>query len=227
MSLPCFTWVLDHSEERLGNRLVLLALAEHAHDDGSKAYPAISTLMKRTRLSERQVRNCLRALEGNGSITCTGELKNGTRVYAVGMSKTAPANVAAPAKTDARIAPKPSSTRPKDSPTTKAREPKTVNRVSVTDAEHDLCDGILAAFNDVFECSYSSTDYRKAIIGRVRERPTMTVAEHRALIEKMSRHPWWKDAPTPAVIYGNGRAFDRALNQRDEAEQQLFEEYGA
>jgi Helix-turn-helix domain len=85
MSLPVIVWVMKHSGERLGRRLVLLALAEFAHDDGSRAYPSVETLCSRALLSERQVRTCLRELEAAGSIVHTGASPSGTHVYRVVM----------------------------------------------------------------------------------------------------------------------------------------------
>src|SRR5260370_15743005 len=48
------------------DKSVLLALADHAADDGSSVYPSIATLMQKTEHSERTVRESLRQLEGAG-----------------------------------------------------------------------------------------------------------------------------------------------------------------
>jgi DNA-binding IclR family transcriptional regulator len=85
MSLPVVVWVFEHSEEKLGNRLVLLTLAEFAHDDGSEAYPSVATIGKRARLSERQVRYCLRSLEESGAIVKDGKSDLRTTKYCVQM----------------------------------------------------------------------------------------------------------------------------------------------
>lgn len=83
MSLPVLTWVLEHSEAKLGARLVLLALAEFAHDDGSKAFPSNATLMRRARLSERGVRDALRKLEADRMIEQTGKTAARSVVYTI------------------------------------------------------------------------------------------------------------------------------------------------
>ena len=49
-------------------KLVLFMLAEHAHDDGSNAFPSVGLIAWETGLSERAVRNSLRTLEGAGVI---------------------------------------------------------------------------------------------------------------------------------------------------------------
>lgn len=72
MSLPVFTWVLDNSEATLGARLVLLVLAEHAHDDGSESYPALDTIARRTRMSRKGVRDALRRLVDDGHVAEDG-----------------------------------------------------------------------------------------------------------------------------------------------------------
>jgi hypothetical protein len=50
------------------DKSVLLALADHAADDGSSVYPSIATLAYKTELSERTVREALRHLETAGLI---------------------------------------------------------------------------------------------------------------------------------------------------------------
>lgn len=83
MSLPVMVWVMKHSDETLGRRLVLLALAEFAHDDGTRAFPTVETISRRARLSESQTRVNLRALEASGAIVCTGKTTKGVRIYSV------------------------------------------------------------------------------------------------------------------------------------------------
>nr|WP_225953775.1 helix-turn-helix domain-containing protein [Kibdelosporangium phytohabitans] len=48
--------------------IVLVGLANHADPDGKNAFPAVSTLVRYTRLSERSVQYALRALEDLGLI---------------------------------------------------------------------------------------------------------------------------------------------------------------
>lgn len=89
VSLPVMVWVMKNSKAKLGARLVHIALAEHAHDDGTKAFPCNATLRERTALSERAVRDCLRKLEADGAIIRTGTVKSGTPVYTVVMDEAA------------------------------------------------------------------------------------------------------------------------------------------
>lgn len=69
MSLEAITWALNHAPIPRDRRdasslaVVLLGLANHAGPDGCNAFPAVSTLVRYTRLSERSVQYALRALE--------------------------------------------------------------------------------------------------------------------------------------------------------------------
>lgn len=75
------SWVLRESEAHLGDRLVLLVLADHAREDGTSAWPSIETIAHQSRLSERQARRCLRNLEEAGEIVETGKSRKGTHIY--------------------------------------------------------------------------------------------------------------------------------------------------
>lgn len=46
--------------------MLLLALADYASDDGTRIFPSMSTLVEKSRMSERKVRSTLRLLEGKG-----------------------------------------------------------------------------------------------------------------------------------------------------------------
>ena len=86
MSVHVVSWVLRSSPERLGRRLVLLVLADHAREDGTGAWPRVETIAEQARLSERQARRALRELELAGAIVNTGRSSKGTHVYTVKMT---------------------------------------------------------------------------------------------------------------------------------------------
>lgn len=75
------SWVLRESEAQLGDRLVLIVLADHAREDGTSAWPSLETIAHQSRLSERQARRCLRNLEEAGEIVETGRSRKGTHIY--------------------------------------------------------------------------------------------------------------------------------------------------
>ena len=69
MSVEAIAWVLNHAPvESPVSKLVLVALANHAHPDGSAAFPSVATICRYTCLSERSVRQHLDNLEALGII---------------------------------------------------------------------------------------------------------------------------------------------------------------
>jgi hypothetical protein len=85
VSVQALGWVLDRAEARLGARLVLIALANHAHDDGSNAFISQERIATEARLTGRQVRRCLKELEAAGEITRTGTKHHGVVVWQINM----------------------------------------------------------------------------------------------------------------------------------------------
>lgn len=64
MAWQVVKWVLDSAPVTDPSaQLVLVVIAEHAHLDGTGAYPAVSTIARRARMSERSVKRALRRLE--------------------------------------------------------------------------------------------------------------------------------------------------------------------
>lgn len=97
------------------------------------------------------------------------------------------------------------------------RKPEKVNRRKVTDAEHDLADAIVAAFNEIAGTSYTPEAWKKSIVMRIREHPDLTLAQHWDIMRHFFDHPkpWW-DAPAPNLVYGNTAQFERAMVPRVE-----------
>ena len=69
MSKDIETEVWNHAPVCKGNLLVLLALADNADKDSRLAWPGITSLARRARLSERQARRCIKELKEAGLIT--------------------------------------------------------------------------------------------------------------------------------------------------------------
>lgn len=86
MSARVSGWVWDHATVKSGDLVVLLALADNAHDDGTGAYPSQAHLAKKARMTERQVRNCLKSLEEKSLIRRQGSTAGGVVVWAVVMT---------------------------------------------------------------------------------------------------------------------------------------------
>lgn len=93
MSIRVMTHVWDHSKASEGALLVLLAIADHAHDDGAGAWPSLETLGKKARMSERGVRYALRKLQDAGELVVEYKAgPKGSNRYKVVL--TDPANIA-------------------------------------------------------------------------------------------------------------------------------------
>jgi biotin operon repressor len=66
------------------DKLLLLAMADHARDDGTGCYPSLRKLAQKTSLSRRSVWGHLQHLKAAGLIVCTGGISGyGTIEYAL------------------------------------------------------------------------------------------------------------------------------------------------
>lgn len=110
------SWVLRNSDSRLGQRLVLLVLADHAKDDGTSAWPSTDTIASEARMSSRQVQRCLDALERDGHIRDTGRSRAGTVIWAVNMKGDNMSGMTNRAKSKDRMSPEPSLVQPSEPP---------------------------------------------------------------------------------------------------------------
>ena len=72
MSVRAMTWAWEQSIPPNG-KIVLLALADHAHDDGRNAYPSLGRLARKTGYSDRQVQRILTELCRTGLIAVQAE----------------------------------------------------------------------------------------------------------------------------------------------------------
>ena len=68
MSIKAMTTVWDKSEQSGSSLLMLLAIADYAHDDGSNAWPSLSTLARKTRMSRRNAIRTIKKLEKAGEL---------------------------------------------------------------------------------------------------------------------------------------------------------------
>jgi hypothetical protein len=64
-------------------KLVLLAMADHANDEGEGSYPSIERLCKKTALSAQTIRNTFDALRFNGIISLEGKSKYNTNNHTI------------------------------------------------------------------------------------------------------------------------------------------------
>jgi hypothetical protein len=72
-------------------KFVLLALADHANDEGEGAYPGVKRICKKTSMSSQTVCNALNALRHNDyTVLQDGKSKSGTNNYTINVSKFQP-----------------------------------------------------------------------------------------------------------------------------------------
>lgn len=85
MSISVSTVVWKRSKQKGNALLVLLALADYANDKKQElAWPSVSTLASKVRLSERQVQRILPALAESGELAIQkGQGPHGTNLYRV------------------------------------------------------------------------------------------------------------------------------------------------
>jgi hypothetical protein len=99
MSVKVMTWVWEYSKATLAARLVLLAIADNAGDDGAKAYPSVATIARKARVGERTVQ------ESIAKLVKLGELEviynggpHGANRYRVIMNPEPPREIRTPAE---------------------------------------------------------------------------------------------------------------------------------
>jgi hypothetical protein len=83
MAIEVLAQVLEYSEARLASRLVLIAIANYADENGN-AYPSVKTIASRARISPRQVQRCIQDLEKIGELTVQKNASQyGTNLYSI------------------------------------------------------------------------------------------------------------------------------------------------
>lgn len=79
MSAKITGMVFDRYPVGGGEMLLALALADHAHDDGTHIFPSVAHLAAKTRQSERSVQYQLRSMEESGWLILVNSGKGGRR----------------------------------------------------------------------------------------------------------------------------------------------------
>lgn len=72
MSIQAVSWVLTHSQAKLGARLVLMSIANHADAIGEHAYPPVAMIAAEAGMSERQAQRCIATLKRIGELEVAG-----------------------------------------------------------------------------------------------------------------------------------------------------------
>lgn len=228
MSIVCLSYVMRFSEARLGARLVLFTLAEHAHDDGSKAFPAVETLMQRTRLSRSAVKASLKTLRDDGAIVETGQTRQGVNVYRVVMERGSDSDRGSdldrgqiPTEGGSDSGPNPSVEPPSSS--SGGALPKIAGR-KVDRATWELAVAVLGAFNVHAGKRLAPTtgtgapsEAAKRIYQRVKEWPDLSLDDYERIIRRTLASKWWgEDSPSVGVVFGP-RVFEENMERPEPA----------
>ncbi len=84
MSIKVMNLVWQYSKNKGSALLLLLAIADHAHDDGSGAWPSVQTLSHKTRMTRRNTQLLLRKLNRSKELkTKKGDGPFGTNAYTI------------------------------------------------------------------------------------------------------------------------------------------------
>lgn len=84
MSIRVMSWVWENSVAEGIDRLVLLAIADAASDDGGNAWPSAATLAAKTRVHVRTVQRSIQRLADMGELSIRANAgRNGVNVYCV------------------------------------------------------------------------------------------------------------------------------------------------
>jgi hypothetical protein len=95
MSIKVATQVWNGSRHKSGDLLVLLALADHADDQG-KAWPGIPLLARKARLSERHTRRCLNRLVSSCEVeVLPNRAPSGRNLYQIRLDRLSTDNLSA------------------------------------------------------------------------------------------------------------------------------------
>jgi hypothetical protein len=90
VSVKVMTWVWSHSTAKGIDRLVLLAIADSAEDDGRNAWPSVDTLSRKCAVDQRTVQRSILRLADLGELGyCKGGGRGHSTVYTVTMPDTA------------------------------------------------------------------------------------------------------------------------------------------
>ena len=108
MSIEKTSEVWKHSRQKSGALLVLLALADFTNSKGI-AWPAVSTLARKVRMSKRNVQRCVRALQKAGELEVLwNQGRRGSNVYRICVPTVEPDEPDANVTHDAGVAKAPS-----------------------------------------------------------------------------------------------------------------------
>lgn len=216
-------WYSRNAQTRLSTALAIyLTLTEHANRNGGRAARAGFTAYRAEMARDAGVSTdtfdrYIREFEEIGLVAVERQQEGrvslpNTWVLTDPPGRTHAATPAAPVRPNARVQSLEKKEPQERSPVVPVNRPVTVNRKPVSDLEYEKALAVLAAFNQEFGTRYGSVDFVAKIIRRIREQPTVSLADHLAIIRAAHADPWWKGPPNPSVVYGNAAQFERSAH---------------
>lgn len=232
-------------------KLLLVALADECRGDGVVLHLAQADLAAKVGAGERTVRGNLAKLAERGMVLRAPQFEGRQRIadrIALAMKDEEPADVAAPGE-DGRALLRPEeaskggeeASARQDSPRpagdvldaieapdglrADAREllrtKRKVDGRLVTVSEMARTLAAVAEFNRQSGSDFGLGAHLRAVVMRIRERPSYDAEAHVRLVQSAWRLKWWEQdrrsgykgqrRPTPAVIYGNERVFEQVV----------------
>jgi DNA-binding MarR family transcriptional regulator len=234
MSVRAMAWAWEQHGLSEGEKLLLMAIADHADDDG-KAWPSQDRLGQKIGRSERTVRERLKKLESlellvreqrhkeNGHRTSdmirlnmpttTGKLYRRQTLPAATVVSEEPSVVEVGNKEEGVTTDKEHF----DSPA--LATPKVqIDKLKLTDEEWEAAQKIMATFNEAAGTRFQlmgtrgrPTEHLKRIVSRMREHPEVTIEEHLEVVKRTCADPWWEDKPASVGVIYSPAAFPRCL----------------
>ena len=236
MSYQLMGWAAEQQTGSITRKAVLMALANAANHHTGRCYPSVAKLCEETEGKPTAVKDALAALAEQGLIKRTRRRRRdgslGTYEYTFPHVEEAadlePGDGPLETADGSGLEPGDGSLNQEDlnqEATANAvaerddllSRPASVDRKATTAKERDDARAILRLWNDHAEQRLSNPDWFKTIIMRIREHPELSVQEHGEIIQRALADPWWKGKPSPAVLYGNGRVFEQALQAPPQA----------
>src|SRR5262245_55973925 len=104
MSIEVTSAVWKWSRQKSGPLLVMLAIADYTNNE-CIAWPAVSTLARKVRMSKRNTQRCVRALQETGELEVRrNKGRRGSNIYRICLTRIESNNAAAAAIGDTSVA---------------------------------------------------------------------------------------------------------------------------
>lgn len=204
-------WVWAYAPVKSGELVVLLALADNAHDDGGGSYPSRQHLCNKSRMKDRQVQYCLNSLEKKGLVARQGVLRNGRTIVWRVIMQTDPAKCAVSQSTAVGSCSGLQSLEPElNRPSSQGAGKLTISGKPVKSDVWARTIKALDEFNRQTNRSLGSTtgtgepsESAKRIYARLAKWPDLTEDQISSMIRRTLSSKWWgDDQPSIGVVFG-------------------------